>query len=945
MSVPHGPPPARPPPGAGHTAGLLLMRSDADAQLATVIESLGFQVIGLAGEGIHSARWQQVSLVITDTLAARTYAHELRELRLRTGLGPPPIVLLLSPGARFPKWARAGFDEILHLPLAPAELTARIEALARHHFHTLSERRAAEEAARHHTALLRGVLRSLSQHLVAIDSHGTIIAVNESWEQFGREHGANPDAIGVGANYLAECRRAAMAGNVWAQQALTGVEQVLAGTLPAFHLEYPCTSVNGHHWYTMAVTAMSNGAPGAVILYTEISEQKEIEQALATKARQQEVIARLGQRALGERNPTVFPQLVVEEVARTLAVDLCAFKQLLPGGDALLLRAGVGWAPGAVGSTLVESGRNSLSGYTLLSDGPVKVEHLARDERFSPSTLLIAHGVVSSLSVAVRGATEPLGVLNVHTTRHHRFTDDDSLFLQAAANLIAAALDWARADGAVRFQAHLLDVVGQAVIATSQEGRVTYWNRAAERLLGWSSGEAIGRLLEELAPTESTPLDPNTIVQQPRLGAAGPVELQLRRRDGAHLPVLVNDSPITNNHGERMGSVRVASDLTDRKALEAQLIHAQRLESVGQLAGGVAHDFNNMLTVISGYASFAAGSLAPDHPVQHDLREIERAATQASNLTRQLLTFARKQSMAPELLDLNTLVMDVHRMLRRLIGEHIELVIRPLARQSIVRADASQIEQVLVNLVINARDAMPRGGRITIETITRADEAEAPASVVLTVHDTGHGMPPEVQARAFEPFFTTKAPGKGTGLGLATSYGIIVQHGGQIALSSEPGRGTSVTISLPIVSDQQLAPMPVAHATADPTGWETVLVAEDDAAIRALVVRTLGTLGYTVLAASDGMQALALARSFHGPIHLLLSDIVMPQLSGDLLASQLLAQRPETAVLLMSGYTDQATASDLPPSVLSQPLQKPFTPSMLTRHVRMVLDAHSRRAE
>ena len=387
---------------------------------------------------------------------------------------------------------------------------------------------------------------------------------------------------------------------------------------------------------------------------------------------------------------------------------------------------------------------------------------------------------------------------------------------------------------------------------------------------------------------------------------------------------------------------------SEKRKLEEQLLHAQRLESVGRLAGGIAHDFNNLLTVISGNAEFALASLEPGSPARSDILQIDEAARRAAQLTGQLLAFSRKQVLAPRVLQLNDTVESMSAMLRRLIGEDVVLELRLAPDLPHVRADPGQLEQVIVNLAVNARDAMPSGGQLTIETAA-ADmhETDAPEHaaatpgphVVLTLTDTGTGMDAATKAAIFEPFFTTKPVGKGTGLGLATVYGIVRQSGGNVLVHSEPGHGTSFRIFLPPV-DAPIEPMR-SPATAELRGGtETLLLAEDEPGVRALAIRILERGGYGVLAADGGRAALELASQHQGMIDLVVTDVVMPGMSGRELHESLEAQRPGLPVLYLSGHVELATAHHGGLETGTSLLQKPFSPEALLRKVREVLDAN-----
>jgi NO-binding membrane sensor protein with MHYT domain/nitrogen-specific signal transduction histidine kinase/CheY-like chemotaxis protein len=389
------------------------------------------------------------------------------------------------------------------------------------------------------------------------------------------------------------------------------------------------------------------------------------------------------------------------------------------------------------------------------------------------------------------------------------------------------------------------------------------------------------------------------------------------------------------------------ADLWVRRRVDAaeRRQQSQRLEAIGQLAGGVAHDFNNLLTAILGNVSFVLAATPPGDSRYEDVREIERAATRAAELTRQLLAFSRKQILRPTILDLNSVLEHIMRMLNRLVGEHIEVTLRPDPALGLVRADVAQVEQVIVNLVVNARDAMRDGGRLTIETQTVAlgpDSAGQHAGmapgpyVLMAFTDTGVGMDPVTQGRIFEPFFTTKGLGQGTGLGLATVYGIVKQSGGTISVYSEPGRGSTFKVYLPQVAaeagENEAAAAPLAAE-----GSGTVLLVEDEAVVRQLAARALRASGYRLLVATDAVEALRVSGEHEGPIHLLLTDVIMPGTTGPRLAAELVSAHPELRVLYMSGFTENAIAHHGVLDAETQFLQKPFTPAALALKVREVL--------
>jgi len=400
--------------------------------------------------------------------------------------------------------------------------------------------------------------------------------------------------------------------------------------------------------------------------------------------------------------------------------------------------------------------------------------------------------------------------------------------------------------------------------------------------------------------------------------------------------------------------LRAARMRRDRSHLEEQFQQAQKMEAVGRLAGGVAHDFNNLLTVITGYADLLLSGTDLTDPQRTALQQIRRSAERGGSLTHQLLAFSRRQPMESRALHINALVVQIEKMLRRLIGEDIELVTLAAAGEDLVEADASRLEQVIMNLAVNARDAMPSGGKLTIETASVKLDAEfsalqlgLPAGryAMLAIADTGTGMSEETLSHVFEPFFTTKGSGRGTGLGLATAYGIVRQSGGAIRITSELGKGTVARIYLPLLEAKTPTAAEEGSPREAPTGFETILLVEDEARVRKLILDVLTSRGYKVLEATRGEEALRLVRQHRGDIHLVLVDVVMPEMSGPDVVRQITALRPKIRVLYMSGYTDEAIVHHgiLESSVAF--LQKPFLPDELARRVREVLDQVANRAK
>ena len=485
-----------------------------------------------------------------------------------------------------------------------------------------------------------------------------------------------------------------------------------------------------------------------------------------------------------------------------------------------------------------------------------------------------------------------------------------------------------------------------AIIALDLEGNVRSWNSAAERLFGWSESEVIG-LRIQIIPDDEWDAFYNSLDITRKAGTFTGFETTRIRNDGSLIDVSLSAAPLVDGKGNINGSVVVIADITERKHLEEQFRQAQKMEAVGRLAGGVAHDFNNLLTAIIGYSQLALARLHREDPMRREIEEIEQAGHRAAGLTNQLLAFSRRQVLQPQVLDLNAVVANLGKMLERLIGEDIVLVTTLAPDIGFVKADPGQIEQIIMNLAVNSRDAMPDGGRLTIETFNAdLDEsytaehigARPGPNVVLAVSDNGCGIDKETQSNIFEPFFTTKELGKGTGLGLSTVYGIVQQSGGHIGLYSEPGKGTTFKVYLPRLEEAGQKHESGVTERESLEGSETVLLVEDEDSVRELARRILEAYGYVVLAAGGRDEALSICKAHEGSLHLMLTDVVMPGTSGRELAQLVATNHPEITVLYMSGYTDDAIVQHGVLGADTQFLQKPFSPMALARKVRETID-------
>ncbi len=516
-------------------------------------------------------------------------------------------------------------------------------------------------------------------------------------------------------------------------------------------------------------------------------------------------------------------------------------------------------------------------------------------------------------------------------------------------------------DDGLRLLAAIIECVPDIILVKDADNlRLVLTNRAGEEFFGVPRARLLGKSDHDLFPVEQADAFASTdrAVMAAGESVAIPGEEVLSPSRGMRV-MHTTKFPIADERGTPRYLVSVSRDITgreearDRNDLERQLHEARRMEAVGHLAGGIAHDFNNLLTVIMGAGALLLEEIGPDRPERRDVEDIVTSAQHGAALTRQLLAFMRREVMQPRVLDLNTVVGNIERLLRRLIGEDVQLLTVRSSEDSLVRADPGQLEQVIANLAINARDAMPGGGALTLsvenvvldERFVREHPGAAPGPhVKLSVSDTGTGMSQAVKARLFEPYFSTKGPGRGTGLGLATVFGIVQQSEGHIAADSELGRGTTFRIYLPRVLSFERALHAESMTQSGLDGSETIVLVEDDAAVRELATRALRGYGYTVLSAPDGHTARKLAASHQGPIHLLVTDVILSGKRGTALAKEFAEARPDVRVLFVSGYAEDKIAHDAAAARGVALLQKPFTPAELARKIREVLDGAASRA-
>jgi PAS domain S-box-containing protein len=545
--------------------------------------------------------------------------------------------------------------------------------------------------------------------------------------------------------------------------------------------------------------------------------------------------------------------------------------------------------------------------------------------------------------VPIKHEDRVLGVITLYLEENYEAQKIDLDFLENISIIIADSLVMKKLIEKEHFITRAIEETGEGVIIANRDGIIEYVNPAFEGITGYRKDEIMGKnFFTRIYPVDMSDSISKMIDKDKNMWSG---TLKNKRKDGTEYHEHLSVIPITNEKNEIIRFVSISKDITKEKTLEGQLMQAQRMEVIGRLAGGIAHDFNNYMSAILGYGELALDNLKDTDSTRKSIEIMIGAGNMAAILTKQLLAFSRKQIINPVVINLNNTIEDMGRMLGRLIGENIELEVLTSPDLWNVKIDTGQIEQVVMNIVLNAKDAMPEGGRLKIETANvifdeeySRSHLETPAGeyVMISFSDSGHGITDEVKSHIFEPFFTTKERGKGTGLGLSTVYGIVKQNNGHIFVYSELNRGTTFKVYLPRVREDVEKKVEITGEK--PGGFETVLIVEDQDTVRQLAAETLSGLGYTVIEAKEGFDALELCKRYHGRIHLLLTDVVMPKMGGPELAEKIKRQHPEIKVIYMSGYTENAIGHE---GILDKGINfisKPFTVSGLAKLVRNVLD-------
>ncbi len=820
---------------------------------------------------------------------------------------------------------RAGIDELLR---SRDDLVAAHREQEQSLRRDVSDHRRAESELRESRRFIAAILGALTTHVAVLDERGVVIAVNTAWERFESSNRSGRATIGLGANYLAACEAAASAGSAQGRQMAAAIREILDGERKQFQVE---AEVRGGRerrraggaptrWFSMRITAFDGGGPARLVVAREdVTERRQAETALRQSMNRTQLIL----------DSAVDGIITIDETGTIASVNPAgermfgyATSELVGRNVSVLMPSSEGKAHGGHISRYLETGRKKIIGIGR------EVVGRRRDGSTFPLDLAVSE-------VFIGGQRTFMGTLRDVTERKE----------------IEEALRHER-----DFAESLVETAQVIVLVLNVEARIVRFNRYFEEISGYPLAEVRGKAWFE---TFLPPRDHERIRQTfaraasdvPTVGNVNPIVT----RAGEERQIEWYSKSLYDAEGKITGVLATGHDITERLELEEQFRQAQKLEAVGRLAGGVAHDFNTLLGSILGYGEMLLDRLGDDDSLRRPVEQIRRGAERGAALTRQLLAFSRRQVLKPEVLDLRAVLAEMDDMLRRLIGADFELEHRHDPELAPVKVDAGQIQQVVMNLVVNACDAMAGGGKIRIATEnldvdeTHADRASvlAPGRYVrVLVSDAGCGMDEQTRKQIFEPFFTTKEKGKGTGLGLSTVYGIVRQSGGGVAVDSTLGEGTTFKVYLLRSEEKVAAPGVEAPITEPERGSETVLLVEDDEMFLDLLAEVLEVNGYDVLAAGDPAEAMALSGAHQGELDLLISDMVMPGMSGKELASHLAAERPDMKVLLMSGYSDEALEERGVSSVSGAPgggqtsgfIQKPFSTKELVRKVRRSLD-------
>ncbi len=814
----------------------------------------------------------------------------------------------------------------------------------------LGERKRAERALRQSETKYRTLFESASEAIILLKVAGDQTVSIVDCNQSGLElFGGTREQI-IGQTPLDLSPPAQPDGRASEKAVQQYVQAVLEG--PPFVFEWQYCRLDGSTVdCEVGLTRIDLGDECFIqAIIRDITHRKQAEAEIRRRNRELTLLNRIIAASATTTDAESILEITCKELAR--AFDVPQALAFLPNKEKTAKVVVAEYLENASISTLghaIPAAGNAVADALLAEKSILVIEDARNDARLAQSQQALKQlGTASMLIVPLTIGGEVAGTLNLGTIVPHTFSAEEINLIQSVADQVSGVLDRAQLDKERRQLSAVIEQSAESVIITDTEGIILYVNPAFERVTGYTREEAIGNNPNMLSSGEHLPEFFKELWDTLKAGRVWHGRLKNKKKDGSIYTEETIIGPVRDEAGNIVNYVSLQRDITRELQLEEQYRRSQRMEAVGQLTGGIAHDFNNLLTAINGFAELLKFRLPPDDSKQELVGNILNAGQRAADLVSQLLAYSRKQIIEPRVLNLNTVVTSMGTILQRVIGEDIELKLLLGSDIWPVKIDPTQFEQVILNMAINARDAMPQGGKLTIEThnvvldedyVARHLGAQPGEHVLLAISDTGAGMSKEIQVRIFEPFFTTKEVGQGSGLGLATVFGIVKQSQGNIWVYSEPEQGSTFRIYLPHAKESVQLPVAAAPQEIElPRGSETILLVEDDANVRDLAKQILQAQGYTLLEAAHPTEALQHVDSYSGTIHLLLTDVVMPGFSGKQLAEQLHAELPHLKVLYMSGYTENVVAHHgvLESGVVF--LQKPFNATTLTRQVRAVLD-------
>lgn len=904
-----------------------------------MLQRLGYVVPALAATGQAALRYAaeiQPDLVLMDIKLKGEMDGVAAAEQIRLQFNIP--VIYLTAFADEATLQRAKITQpygYLLKPFEERELHSTIEiALYRHR---------TEQKLQESQQWLAATLNSIGEGVITTDAQGRIVSMNPAAERltgWRQQEGLSQDYLKI-VNLLAH--ESSTLGEDHLKKVLQeGGELPNCRLLARTGLE---TLVDGR---IAPIKGDKGNVLGAVLTFRDITERKGAEEEIRRRNRELTLLNQVIAASITSVESENFLEAVCRELALTF--DLPLVTALLVSQDKTTAVAVAEYRAinqlAFINKTFMVD-KNPLLQPLLINKAPLSVEEVHQEPRFaSMQPVLGQHKVVSLLVLPLLVENEVIGLLILGAMKPRHFTSGNISLAWTVADQVAGALSRVQLNQQRRQLSAVIEQTADSIIITDVNGAISYVNPAFEQISGYTQAEVIGRNPHILKSGIQDSVFYRQMWKTISQGQVWRGRLTNKKKDGTQFIEEATITPVRDENDEIVNYVAVKQDITRELELEKQFYQMQKMEAIGLLAGGIAHDFNNLLLVINGFAEMIKNEVTQDHPVREMVGKILDAGGRAANLTRQLLAFSRKQVIEPTVFDLNPVVLGMEKMLRRLIGEHIEVETRLAPKLGAIKADQSQIEQIILNLAVNARDAMPNGGRLIIETANIIlDELYAAGRlevqpgeyVMLSVSDTGLGISPEVKSHIFEPFFTTKEVGKGTGLGLATVYGIVQQSGGYIWVYSEEGQGTTFKVYLPRVPEEGVALLAHDHSSQLPQGTETIILVEDNHGVRELTARVLRSQGYKVVEAANGEEALRLWQKNEIEPQLLMTDLIMPGISGKELADKLRQTQPDLKILFMSGYSNEMIAyHGLLDSTLAF-LQKPFNAATLTRKVHEVL--------